>query len=501
MMRNTRRGLSFPTIWNIAVALSIFSFLLTMTAVTVADPDLWGHVRFGLDIFENRTIPQVDEYSYVTGDHRWINHEWLAELILAVAWSLGGSPALIAVKTGVLLLTFLIVYRHLRMMRVAPLRAAILIILLFSVLMPFLVAVRPYIFTALLFTLLLHLIVRAESGRYRSMWAAPFIMAVWANLHGGFLAGLAVLLLWSGMHSLLNRHAVTKLLPPILLSLLATLVNPYHVELLIFLLRTATVARPEITDWQPLEWNSLLGILYLSLLSLGFIALAVSHQRRKLDLLFILMIIAAMPFIALRHILLSAAGIIMLSGNHIDDLLARFAGPQDLKPKIAPWSLFLPVSISISLIVWQARSFTSITLIEDFYPVAAVKFLEQSGVQGNLAVHFPWGEYAIWHLQPKIKVAIDGRRETVYPEEVYRKYLQFQYGRGEWDAFLKDYPTDMVLVHKGYRIYELMSSNREWEPVFEDSISSLFVKNETPTQRLLQALPTAVSIGEDQIFP
>ena len=49
-------------------------------------------------------------------------------------------------------------------------------------------------------------------------------------------------------------------------------------------------------------------------------------------------------------------------------------------------------------------------------PARAIGLLEQSGVEGNLAVYFDWGEYAIWHLQPGIKVGMDGRRETVYPD-------------------------------------------------------------------------------------
>ena len=34
-------------------------------------------------------------------------------------------------------------------------------------------------------------------------------------------------------------------------------------------------------------------------------------------------------------------------------------------------------------------------------------------IQGT---HFNWGEYAIWHLGPTLKVSLDGRRETVYSD-------------------------------------------------------------------------------------
>ena len=58
--------------------------------LTRADPDLWGHLRFGLDMLSQHTLPSVDVYSF-TQDVPWINHEWLSELIMGVAYRIGGS--------------------------------------------------------------------------------------------------------------------------------------------------------------------------------------------------------------------------------------------------------------------------------------------------------------------------------------------------------------------------------------------------------------------------
>src|SRR5262249_42708894 len=38
------------------------------------------------------------------------------------------------------------------------------------------------------------------------------------------------------------------------------------------------------------------------------------------------------------------------------------------------------------------------------FPVAAVRFMKQNGLSGNLLVPFDWGEYAIWHLYPRCPV-------------------------------------------------------------------------------------------------
>jgi hypothetical protein len=82
------------------------------------------------------------------------------------------------------------------------------------------------------------------------------------------------------------------------------------------------------------------------------------------------------------------------------------------------------------------------------YPVRAIAWLGQSGLEGNLATYFAWGEYALWHLQPQVRVSMDGRRETVYPDSIYGEYLRFQNGYGDWDRHINNHPTDRVLFSK-----------------------------------------------------
>ena len=54
---------------------AIWCAFLVVISFTTADPDLWGHVRFGLDILRDANIHQVDAYSFAS-DRAWVNHEW-----------------------------------------------------------------------------------------------------------------------------------------------------------------------------------------------------------------------------------------------------------------------------------------------------------------------------------------------------------------------------------------------------------------------------------------
>jgi len=66
---------------RVPVWIGVFCALLT----TTADPDLWGHVRFGLDMLSTGRLTTTDPYSY-TSDIPWLNHEWLSELIMGAAY-------------------------------------------------------------------------------------------------------------------------------------------------------------------------------------------------------------------------------------------------------------------------------------------------------------------------------------------------------------------------------------------------------------------------------
>jgi len=157
-------------IWNLAVGLLIFCTLAAILSRTYADPDLWGHMRFGLDLLHNRSIPQVDAYSYLTTGKRWINHNWLAELNLALAWQVGTSAGLVLLKVSMGLLVYALLAWHLRQRGVPWLRVGILLMLASFQLSPITNTIRPQMFALLLLTVELVILYQAELGRYRWLW-------------------------------------------------------------------------------------------------------------------------------------------------------------------------------------------------------------------------------------------------------------------------------------------------------------------------------------------
>ena len=58
------------------------------------DPDLWGHLRFGQAFIAGRHLLHRDTYSYSAAGHRWRDHEWLAEVVMAFVYNAAGVAGL-----------------------------------------------------------------------------------------------------------------------------------------------------------------------------------------------------------------------------------------------------------------------------------------------------------------------------------------------------------------------------------------------------------------------
>jgi hypothetical protein len=492
-------------------SLSLFWF-----SYTVADPDLWGHLRFGLDILGAGLIAQQDIYSYRTGSQPWINHEWLSEVIFAGIYDVAGPTGLIAFKVIVSLTIFGLCYRHLRRCDLAPFGAALLLILMSVPFRMGLGTIRPQIFTYLGTLVLLLFLEPCTTVCKRRLWALPLLFALWVNLHGGVLAGIGILGVWitaNGVKRLVadrvrwrpNLDGFAGLVAVAVACALALLLNPYGATLLSFLLRTATVPRPEISEWAPLELTSLPGLLCLVLVVIGLVALAFSRRRRTPEAVLTLFATVLLTFMSNRHYPLFALTLIVAGGEHVADVWGRLM-PALGSPRAASRGLAAASLLAALLLVGLSlHRLSCITINAQYFPFPArvVALLKQSGFRGNLAVPFAWGEFALWQLGPGVKVSIDGRRETVYSDETYRETLDFERGTGAWDALLKSSTTDLVLTQIGSPTANLMSRTDGWLPLYKDTFCVLFIRAGHPSlERILETpVPKLPDNGEGLCFP
>jgi hypothetical protein len=512
-----------------APAFLVAAFGLYWFAPTIADPDLWGHVRFGQDIVRSGSIPSHDTYSYRTAGQRWINHEWLAEVIFAVLYDRFGPPGLIALKVGISLSILIPCYLHMRRRNMRAVAGIVLVLLICIPLRMGLGTVRPQIFTYLFFLLVLLVVESVSTGQAWRLWVLPLLCGVWVNVHGGVLAGIGVLALWlvarlvalvadrSRVPLVRVKQACLLILPAAACGL-ALLANPYGAELVVFLARTATVPRPEISEWRGLELLALSGQLFLALLAIGVAGLVCSRLRTRPEAVLILSATAIGTLISQRHYPLFLMALLIVGGEHVADAWNRVWQRASLPVEHGPLVTALTLLGAIALLLFSPQRFECIRVNSAAFPfpVRAVELLKRSGVRGNMAVPFAWGEYVIWHLAPGVKVSIDGRRETVYSDEIYQRTLDFERGTGVWTALLLHAPTDFVLAYNASPTANLMSRTQGWRPLYQDTFCVLFLRDgfaglgrlvDTPVpdlpdngDRICFPGPGAGTLGRDEHF-
>lgn len=472
--------------WHKALMALVWSIIFVVSLQSYTDPDLWGHLRFGLDAIASGSITKVDPYSYLTQGQPWINHEWLMEVTMGVAWLAGGERGLILLRLIVYMATLAIVLWWLVSVKKLPFIPTVIVWLCtVAATIAFSTMVRPQLFTFLLFAITLIIIDRAEYGYYRGLWLMPLVVATWVNLHGGFLAGCGVLGVWTIAHLALNRHRWLQVAPPVVLSALATLANPYGWDLLRFLLATATGDRPEITDWRPLVVRSSLGLIYLAIVGLALLSVYFSTLPRRPILIGLFALVAVMPLLAVRHLPLMGLAFAIFIGEHVGVAWHQIirqqrdvAIPRQLQA--VPWVLAI-VFIASGMFGFSWRFASGINI-----PYNAMILLRESDFRGKLMNDFGWGEFLIWHLGPSVKVGMDGRRETVYAPDVYAEYINFHFGIGDWEAILRRQPTDAVLVAVGSPPANLLTIHPDWRLVFTDDESALFIRADSPAAAVIE---------------
>jgi hypothetical protein len=76
-------------------------------------------------------------------------------------------------------------------------------------------------------------------------------------------------------------------------------------------------------------------------------------------------------------------------------------------------------AVALVCSVWiGARALTCVPIIGTWTPdLEAMTSLRHTS-SGRIVTPFNWGEYAIWHLGPRLRVSMDGRRETIYSDDL-----------------------------------------------------------------------------------
>jgi hypothetical protein len=320
---------------------------------------------------------------------------------------------------------------------------------------PLLTTIRPQAFSVCFFAVLLFVLDRARQQRTRSLFVLPVLFAIWVNVHGGWVVGagtLAIFVVCSWFDSRWSARNRMLLLASASLSALATLCNPYGVSLLGFLTETVRPARADIIEWQPATRVPIVGLV-LWMVPTAAAVFGIWRQQQATvqnaetaEIAEIsrpgfaqraLRTLRLFPAVRFNHtvysmlvVLLLAVGsfrVIRLVGFYalaVAFLIVPWIASRDTFDEAPPsrsaagW--LRTVSTCGALIVIAVAAFgRTLPMDGEWLPEReSVVFINTHDVRGRMLTWFDYGEFAIWHFTPAVRVSMDGRRETVYSDDV-----------------------------------------------------------------------------------
>ena len=115
-------------------------------------------MRFGRDIVAAQAVPFADSYAF-TSDGPWVNHEYLAEIIMFSSYAAAGSAGLIGLKLTLVIGAIALVVCSARRLTLRPIVRDFIVSLAVLGTFPQTTHVRPQLFSMFLFALLLVLLI------------------------------------------------------------------------------------------------------------------------------------------------------------------------------------------------------------------------------------------------------------------------------------------------------------------------------------------------------
>jgi hypothetical protein len=454
----------------------IYALFLVAGNRLLIDPDTMWQITVGQWMLDHRAVPQTDVYSFTMRGQPWISTQWLAQVLYAKAYAIAGWSGPVVLAAGAIAATFALLTKFLSR-RLSESTTLVFVAAALALTVPHLLA-RPHVLAFPVMVLWVGgLIAAADRRGAPSFWLLP-LMALWANLHGGFVLGLMLVApvaldaVWNAeprsRKSLILRWAAFAVA-----ALIAACCTPYGWNALLASQKILGLgeALPLIMEWRPANFSGLgafeacllLGIglallrgiklppLRIALL-LGFLHMALSQER-------------AAEILALLAPLVLAAPLAKQIGG------AEVANSNAAPP--ARGLLFASVAIALMAATFAYPSVHRFEPHTRGSPVAAVAALKRFNFE-RVFNDYDFGGYLIAN---GVAPFIDGRTE-LYGEKFFVDHNAASGLMEPENLFrlLDQYSIEATLMRTQSAATKLLDHIDGWQKVYADDIATIHVR-------------------------
>jgi hypothetical protein len=358
---------------------------------------------------------------------------------------------------------------------------------------------RPHLFSYLFTALWILALERIQKDKPQRWWILPLLMLLWVNLHGMFVLGIVIWIIYlagslfeNPSRAWINDPATRSMLLGGAVSFAATFLSPSGLKIweAIASLGGNAYIKSRIPEYQSANFQMAETWPFILLLLLCIASFARSGHRIKWTDVF----------------LVTAFGGIALYSSRMLPLFAIVAAPI-LAQSFAAWlkedfpdSRFHKLEANISTInhssnglVWVAAVIVAIiflfrsniaidpagrgnTFDPKFFPVEAVSWLDSHPQPGHMFNEFDWGGYILLKLWPAYPIFMDGHTH-IYGEPLTREYEQVISLSKGWEDVFEKYQIEWAILRVQSPVIERLEE-QGWQILYQDETAVILRKTD-----------------------
>ncbi|HYM11825.1 MAG TPA: hypothetical protein VEU62_13905 [Bryobacterales bacterium] len=481
-----------PPLGEVVFASMLLWLLLGgQASVLLADGDTGWHIRTGDTILATGRFPTHDLFSFSRPGAPWFAWEWLSDVLFSLANRAAGLKGVVLLAAMTIAATSAVLFEFLLWQRVNVLVAIFAMFAAGSASTVHWLA-RPHVFTCLLFVVSLWLLEADRRRRSPWVWMLAPLGALWANLHGGFVALPAMLAIyalgawWDQASRPRPRDWGPARRYAALLAAVAaaTLLNPYGYRLhqhIASYLRSDFI-RNAVEEFQSPRFRGESMLVFELLLIGGLLAVPSLWRRRDYAPALLVVALAHAALGSVRHVLLYVLAATPVAAAELTRRLEGAPGgwAQVLAELASDYAPRPGAQAGLRFPAWGlAAAALALALLNSGPPRWRVEFPPQKFPQQALArtekeivgrrifTSDQWGDYLIYRFYPHVRVFIDGRSDF-YGAALGREYLEAQQGQHRWEEIFKRYGFEVALVPVEWPLASLLKADPEWRLAYDD---------------------------------
>lgn len=451
----------------------IFTRALNWEQRVVADPDIWWHLADARQLFTDHQFIRTETTSFTVAGKPWVNPEWLSEIPYWAGYRALGLRG-VYLTTWLVLAANLLLFYWRGVWRTGHAGAALLASSLGLVLLTVNAGPRTIAVAYLAMACELMILERAEAGRKWLLWLLPPVFCVWVNLHGSWLIGIGLLVLYilcgwfSIRKGVFEQEAFApgdrKLLLAVLgASLVALFANPYGWRLVwnpFDMMLNQTLNIGNVSEWKPLTLSSAAGATAFA--AICFLIVANGLKSRKWRV-FELAILFFAWFAAFNHMRFVFMAAVLTAPIFAEEIRRAF----DLEP-VPSSSLvksLITVAVGACLVAFIFPSEAALQKrVAQFFPVSSVAAVEPSWRTLNYA---EVGGRMAFQSRPSF---IDSRFDIFEHDGIMLDYLRAM-GLQDSLQILDQYRIDHVLILNTMPLSYLLEHTAGWRVIRTEKIA------------------------------